>query len=80
MTREAVLDALKSNMNSIIKDLDGREIKESDSLVADFGADSLQIVEVVGRTMRQLQVKIRRTEMSGAKNIGELVDLFVKGA
>jgi acyl carrier protein len=80
MSREEVLDVLTTNMRSIIRDLNGHEIQESQSLVSDFGADSLQIVEVVGRTMRDLKVRIRRTEMSSAKNIGDLVDLFVKGA
>jgi acyl carrier protein/polyketide biosynthesis acyl carrier protein len=80
MTKTDVLAAIQDNMRSVIKNLDGRQIAESDSLVHDFGADSLQIVEIVGRTMRQLQLRVKRTQLSAAKNIGELADLFLAGA
>jgi acyl carrier protein len=46
----------------------------------DMGADSLQIVEVVSRSMKELKVKVPRTELSRAQNLGDLLDLFEQGA
>ena len=46
----------------------------------DLGADSLEIVEVVSRSMKELKIKVPRTELSGARNLKELLDLFEKSA
>jgi acyl carrier protein len=42
----------------------------------DLGANSLDIVEVVSRTMRELKIKVPRAELSRLDNIDELVDLL----
>jgi acyl carrier protein len=44
----------------------------------DFGADSLEIVEVVSRSMKQCRRKVRRTDLAEVKNLGELLDLLEK--
>lgn len=80
MTRDDIRAALISNMESIIEGSKGQPVLESQSLVNDFGADSLEIVEVVSRTMKQLKVKVPRTELGGAQNIGQLLDLFERAA
>jgi polyketide biosynthesis acyl carrier protein len=80
MNREEILSVLKSNMQEVLEGAKGKEISETQSLVSDFGADSLEIVEVVSRTMKQLRVKINRTKLAEPKNIGELVDLFAQSA
>jgi acyl carrier protein len=46
----------------------------------DLGADSLQIVEVVSRSMKELRLKVPRTDLSRASNLRDLVDLFEKAA
>jgi acyl carrier protein len=75
MTREDIFAVIKSNIEMIIDGAQGKEILETHSM-RDFGADSLQIVEVVSRSMKQLKVRVPRTELSSAKNLGELLDLF----
>lgn len=40
----------------------------------EYGINSLDIVEIVSRSMRELRIKIPRTELSNIKNIGGLVD------
>lgn len=80
MGREEIFGAIEGNMKSVIEGARNRPITETQSLVEDFGADSLEIVEVVSRTMKQLRIKIPRTQLSSAKNIGQLVDLFVQNA
>ena len=42
------------------------------------GANSLDIVEVVSATMRELKVKVPRAELSKLENLDGLVDLLLK--
>ncbi|WP_317897848.1 phosphopantetheine-binding protein [Aurantibacillus circumpalustris] len=42
----------------------------------DYGANSLDIVEIVSGSMRELKVKIPRTELSDIQNISGLIDKF----
>lgn len=44
----------------------------------DYGANSLDVVEIVSATMRDLKIKIPRTELAGVKTIGGLVEIFEK--
>ena len=78
MTREEIFAVIQSNIQTIIEDVDG-EILETHSM-RDFGADSLQIVEVVSRSMRQLRIRVPRTELMDAKNLGDLLDVFENAA
>lgn len=42
----------------------------------DYGANSLDIVEIVSGSMRELKIKIPRTELSDIQNISGLIDKF----
>lgn len=75
MNRQEIFDVIQSNIRMIIDDTEDKEINETNSM-RDFGADSLQIVEVVSRSMRQLRIKIPRTKLLEAGNLKELLDLF----
>lgn len=44
----------------------------------DYGANSLDIVEIVSGTMRELKIKIPRTELADIQNIRGLVETFEK--
>jgi acyl carrier protein len=46
----------------------------------DLGANSLDIVEVVSSSMRELKVKIPRAELAKLTNIDQLVDLLHRTA
>ncbi|MEM7474797.1 MAG: phosphopantetheine-binding protein [Planctomycetota bacterium] len=76
MERNEIMSVLQETILQVIDKAEDSQIIESASLIDDFGADSLQVVEVVSRTMRRLKIRVRRTELSKPKNIGELVDLF----
>ena len=56
MNRSEIFTVLKSNMTAIIDGVEGVEINETNSMVNDFGADSLEVVEVISRTQRQLRI------------------------
>lgn len=77
MTRDEMFATIKANIREIIEGAKDLEITESQSM-RDMGADSLEIVEVVSRSMKQLKIKVPRTELSGATNLKELLDLFEK--
>jgi len=75
MTREEIFAVVKENMASIIDGVDVDVITEDQSM-NDYGADSLEIVEVVSRSMKQLRLRIPRTKLLIAKNLSDLLDLF----
>lgn len=77
VTRDEMMSIVRSNIALVIEGAEGRDIVESDSM-EDYGADSLEIVEVVSRAMKQMKIKVPRTELSSAKNLAELLDLFEK--
>jgi acyl carrier protein len=79
MTRDEIFQVVKGNIQKVIEASRGKEITEAMSM-RDFNADSLEIVEVVSRSMKELKIKVPRTELSTAKNIGELVSLLEKHA
>ncbi|MEM7794334.1 MAG: phosphopantetheine-binding protein [Cyanobacteria bacterium P01_C01_bin.118] len=80
MSRNDIFTALKSNMEKIIDGIEDQEIQEENSMVNDFGADSLEVVEVISRTQKQLKIKVPRTELSQVSDIKGLLDLFEKAA
>ncbi|MGQ0842368.1 phosphopantetheine-binding protein [Actinokineospora sp.] len=80
VTRAEILAVIQGNITKVVEGARGTEISPEASLKDDFGADSLEIVEVVSRSMKELKVKVPRTELSKAANIGELVDIFERFA
>jgi len=79
MTRQEIFSVIQTNMRTIIPSMDGKEILEENSM-RDFGADSLMMVEVVSRSMRQLKIKVPRVKLVPVRNLKELVDVFEQEA
>jgi acyl carrier protein len=77
MSREEIFGVIKANIYEIIAGAQGKEIEESNSM-RDFGGDSLEIVEVVSRSMKQLRLKVPRTELMEVNDLKGLVDVFEK--
>lgn len=76
MNRNEIFTVLKSNIEAIIDGAKGREIQENDSMINDYGADSLEAVEVISRTQKKLKIKVPLTKTSEVNNLKELLDLF----
>jgi acyl carrier protein len=72
-----IVEIIKGN---IIKNVDGVKISDIDinKSMKDYGANSLDIIEVVSCSMRELNLKVPRSELTDIKNIGELADKFVQ--
>ena len=79
MTREDIKNVIYNNIRNIVEGAKDADIQETNTM-RDFGADSLQSVEVVSRSMKELRIKVPRTELSTATNLKELVDLFERSA
>lgn len=78
-TREEVFALVKHHLLEVIDGLTEDAIDGQKSL-ADSGASSLDIVEVVSCAMRDLKVKIPRAELALLENIDEVVDaLYAAG-
>lgn len=77
MDREQILNTVIKNIKLNIDGLENTEI-DPDKSMADYGANSLDIVEIVSSSMRELEIKGPRTGMANVKKITYLVDLFVK--
>ena len=79
ITREQVLNVVKKHIVDTLDDVDPSAIDPTKSM-KDIGANSLDIVEIVSCSMRELNVKVPRSELSKLTNITELVDLLCKVA
>lgn len=77
MTRDEILQVVITNLKENLDDLEDEEVDPSKSM-KDLGANSLDIVEVVSTSMRELKIKVPRSELNDLANVDELVDLFYK--
>jgi len=77
MSREDVLEVVKRHLVDTIEELEGVEIDPVKSM-KDLGANSLDIVEVVSCSMRELKVKVPRSELNTLESIEQLVDILHK--
>jgi acyl carrier protein len=76
MTRHDILQVIIKHL-ALNSDVDPGAVDPGKSM-ADHGASSLDIVEVVGASMRELGVSIPRTELANLRNIDALVDLLAR--
>lgn len=79
ITREKVTEVVKRHLVDTIEELEGQEIDTARSM-KDLGANSLDIVEVVSCSMRELRVKVPRSELNTLENMDALIDLLLKVA
>ena len=75
VSRDHVLEIVKGHLVDTIEELEGVEIDPSKSM-KDLGANSLDIVEVVSCSMRDLKIKVPRSELNSLTNMNELIDLL----
>ncbi len=77
MDRDQVLKVVSKHIELNADGVDGASVDTSRSM-KDFGLSSLDIVEIVSASMRELKIRVPRTELAGLSNINELVDLFLR--
>lgn len=74
-TRQDVFAVVKKHLTDIVEEIDPAHVTDEASM-KDLGANSLDIVEVVSCSMRELEVRVPRSELQTLTNIGGLVDLL----
>ncbi len=79
MTKEKVIEVIKNNIVENLDDLENETIDPQKSM-KDYGANSLDMIEVVSCSMRELNIKIPRTELADISNIDQLADKFMEYA
>jgi acyl carrier protein len=75
MTRDEILALAKQKASEIVPDLELSQLDTSRSL-KDYGASSLDLVEITSALMRDLRIKVPRAELNTVSNIDGLVDLL----
>ncbi|HZP49409.1 MAG TPA: phosphopantetheine-binding protein [Vicinamibacterales bacterium] len=79
MTREDVLAVVTKHILDVTEGVTPDRVDPAVSM-KDLGINSLDIVEVVSASMRELKVKVPRSELSKLTNIDGLVDLLYASA
>jgi acyl carrier protein len=78
MTKDEVFGVLKKYILEQLED----DVNESDIAInksmVDLGANSLDIVEIVSNTMRELQIKVPREELAKINTMEGLVDIMTQ--
>ncbi|MCI0398009.1 MAG: phosphopantetheine-binding protein [Chloroflexi bacterium] len=75
MDRDEILNVVIKHIRFNSTGLENITIDPALSM-ADYGVSSLDIVETVSASMRELRIKIPRRDLANLKNINELVDAF----
>ena len=73
MSKEEIMGVLMKHLQATVPEIDTSKIKSSQSMT-EVGANSLDIVETVSATMRELKVKIPREDLANLNDVGALVD------
>ncbi len=77
MTKEDIIDVIKKNIVENLDDIENEEIDPQKSM-KDYGANSLDMIEVVSCSMRELNIKIPRAELADIATIDQLADKFLE--
>lgn len=75
MDKQHILNLIIGYAREIVPELGERSIGPNDRL-ADLGANSIDRAEIIALTMDALSMRIPRVELAGARNIGELAEVF----
>ncbi len=75
MTREHIQQTVTKYLARAVPGLDPEGIDTSRSM-KELGANSIDIVEVVSSSMRELRIRIPRAELDTLKNVDDLVSLL----
>jgi acyl carrier protein len=77
MDREQIADVVTKHIRRNTDGLDDTTVDTSLPM-KELGLSSLDIVEVVSASMRELKIRVPRTMLVNLANIDELIDLLVK--
>ena len=76
MTKEKIIEVISKNIIENLDDLENETIDPMKSM-KDYGANSLDMIEVVSCSMRELSIKVPRAELADIETIDQLADKFL---
>lgn len=77
MTRKEVVAIIQKHIVEQIEDVEYDDLEFAETF-RDFGANSLDMLEVVTASMRELNIKVPRAELAEVESIEQLADHFMK--
>jgi acyl carrier protein len=77
--KEEIFAIVRNHLCEIVETIDPAWVTRDVSM-KDLGASSLDMVEVVSCSMRELRLRVPRAELARLTNIGGLVDLLDEAA
>jgi len=77
MTRFEVIEVMKRIIADNLDDMNVDNIDPQKSM-KDYGANSLDMIEVVSCSMRELNIKVPRAELAEIQDIDGLADKFME--
>lgn len=77
MTKPEVIEVIKEVIEDNLDDIAAGDIDPQKSM-KDYGANSLDMIEVVSCSMRELSIKVPRAELAEIQNIEALADKFME--
>ena len=77
MDKAQIIEVITRNLIENLDDVDPSAISPEGSM-RDYGANSLDIIEVVSCSMRELKIKVPRSELADIQNINQLADKFLE--
>ncbi len=77
MTKAEVIDVIKEVIEDNLDDISAADVDPQKSM-KDYGANSLDMIEVVSCSMRELNIKVPRSELAELQNIEALADKFME--
>ncbi len=77
MTKPEVLEVIKEVIEDNLDDIAAGDI-DPQKTMKDYGANSLDMIEVVSCSMRELSIKVPRAELAEIENIDSLADKFME--
>jgi polyketide biosynthesis acyl carrier protein len=77
MTRDEVLNTLKKQIKETLDEVDIDAI-DCDRSMKDYDANSLDVIEIISGTMRELKIKVPREELEDLTTINQLIDVLLR--
>jgi acyl carrier protein len=74
-TRDEIFDVVRKHLTEIVDTIKPDQVTNEASM-KELGANSLDMVEIVSCSMREIKVRVPRKELAGLTDIGGLVDLL----
>lgn len=76
-TKEEIIAIIKGHLKENIHDIDIDAVEPTSSM-RDHGANSLDMIEVVSATQRELEIRVPRSELQQLENIEQLADKLLE--